>query len=563
MSESEKKKRLEYRKKRKCRIITQIIIAIILIIAFIPLTLVSREKAKDVEINYNQQATIDYKVYLKDNDFYEEEFLGKGREYIASLIDNIVVDFDYDFALDKQSFNNASIDIEGKTYAISYELYGELVIIKEKTNNVIFRQKYPFVEKYTQYFIMEQATSIENQVKINYSEYNNFANQFINTYDLDSQGVYSSLILHMNTNVCGIYDEMGVERTINHFETLNIPLTEETIDISFQSSIPSNGNKLLYEINEDGQPYGHIGLGCLALGIIVILTAIIYALLTRNYDIEYDIKIKRLVTTYKSYIQKITTKFCDDGYQVLKVSEFNELLDIRDTLQAPILMYENFDRTMSEFVIPTPSKILYVFEIKVEDYDEIYGSYNDVTNEVSATENIVEKTYEDIEEVSDAQQDYRQNASYNYSFASKLHLSKKETKEYYKKIISFAQSYGVNVQRTWKNEKIAVGKNVFAILSFRGLKLSVAFKLNPNDYAQTKYKLADMSSIKRFAKTPAFMKVTSDRKAKWVIELLNVIFEKEGIVNKNLVVKVKNIPAKTKKALIKENLIKVRQKNNP
>ena len=563
MSESEKKKRLEYRKKRKCRIITQIIIAIILIIAFIPLEIVSREKAKNVEINYNQQATIDYKVYLKENDFYEDDYLGKGKEYVASLIDNIVVDVDYNFSLDKQSLNNGRIDFEGKTYAISYELYGELVIMKERTNNVIFSHKYPFVEKYTQYFIMEQETSIENQVKIDYAEYNNFAKQFIYTYDLDRQGVYSSLIIHMNANIGSVYDEKGIERTVNHFETLNIPLTEETIDISFQSSVPNNGNQLLFEVNENGQPYGYIGLSCLALGFIVILTAIIYALLTRNYDIEYDIKIKRLVTTFKSYIQKITTKFCDDGYQVLKVSEFNELLDIRDTLQAPILMYENFDRTMSEFVIPTPSKLLYVFEIKVEDYDEIYGSDNDVKNEISATENFVEKTYEDLEEVSDAQQDYRQNASYNYSFASKLHLSKQETKEYYKKVISFAQSYGVNIQRTWKNEKIAVGKNVFAILSFKGLKLSVAFKLNPNDYAQTKYKLEDVSSIKRFEKTPAFMKVTSDRKAKWVIELLNVIFEKEGIVNKNLAVKVKNIPRKTKNALIKENLIKVRQKNNP
>jgi hypothetical protein len=59
------------------------------------------------------------------------------------------------------------------------------------------------------------------------------------------------------------------------------------------------------------------------------------------------------------------------------------------------------------------------------------------------------------------------------------------------------------------------------------------------------------------------MKITSDRKAKWVIELLKIVFDKEGIVNKNLVVKVKNIPAKTKNTLIKENLIKVKQRKMP
>ena len=137
MSESEKKKRLEYRKKRRRRIIAQVVTALVLIMAFIPLILVSREKAKNVEISYNQQATIDYKVYLKENDFYEDDYLGKGNEYVASLIDNIIVDFDYSFALDKQSLDNGRIDFEGKTYAVSYELYGELNIIKEKTNKVI------------------------------------------------------------------------------------------------------------------------------------------------------------------------------------------------------------------------------------------------------------------------------------------------------------------------------------------------------------------------------------------------------------------------------------------
>ena len=48
------------------------------------------------------------------------------------------------------------------------------------------------------------------------------------------------------------------------------------------------------------------------------------------------------------------------------------MLYIRDTLQSPILMSENQDRTCTQFLIPTNTKLLYVFEIRVEDYDEIY-----------------------------------------------------------------------------------------------------------------------------------------------------------------------------------------------
>jgi hypothetical protein len=62
-----------------------------------------------------------------------------------------------------------------------------------------------------------------------------------------------------------------------------------------------------------------------------------------------------------------------EGYQLLVMDSFMDLLEIRDTIQSPILMYENEDQTCTTFMIPTNTKLLYVFEIKVEDYDELYG----------------------------------------------------------------------------------------------------------------------------------------------------------------------------------------------
>ena len=46
------------------------------------------------------------------------------------------------------------------------------------------------------------------------------------------------------------------------------------------------------------------------------------------------------------------------------------MLEIRDTIQAPILMYENEDKTCAKFMIPTDSKLLYVYKIEVEGYVE-------------------------------------------------------------------------------------------------------------------------------------------------------------------------------------------------
>lgn len=571
MSENEKKKRLEYRKRRKTWITIQVILAVLLIVAFVPFAIISKKEAKDVEISYTETGSVDYKVYLKPNSFYEEEFLGKDKQYIASLIDNIVVDFDYGYALDKQSIADSGVDLSTSMYWVTYEIYGELIITKQSTGKALFTKPYSFVEKSTQHFSVDTITSIENSVEVDYAEYNTLAKNFVDAYNLEDQGVASTLKLFMVAQVGGVG-----EQVTSHTETLSIPLTEETINIMFMSSMPTNGNKIMVCDGGDGQPYGYLSFISIGLGVIVLLIMCIYAVLTRNYDIEYDIKVKRLVSQYKSYVQKITNKFCADGYQVLKVGTFKEMLDIRDTTQSPILMHENQDRTMTEFLIPTQNNILYVFEIKVEDYDEIYGFAGEVKEEVSATQSVNEEeklndqvVEEVIDKVNDQVQEqaevadehaYRSNISYDYSFVSKLHMSSKETREYYKEIISFVKSFGVDVVRTWDREKICIGRNVLAVISFKGMKLSASFKLDPAEYAESKYKLVDMSAIKRFESAPAFMKITSDRKVKWAIELMQIVFANEGLENKNLNVKEKNIPSKTREKLIEENLIRIKEK---
>ena len=102
--------------------------------------------------------------------------------------------------------------------------------------------------------------------------------------------------------------------------------------------------------------------------LILLLIAFIY--LTRTPDITYTARVKKIVSQYKSYIQKIKNLFETHGYQIILVDSFDEMLEIRDTIQAPILMYENEDKTCTKFLIPTDSKLLYLYEIAVEGYVE-------------------------------------------------------------------------------------------------------------------------------------------------------------------------------------------------
>ena len=95
---------------------------------------------------------------------------------------------------------------------------------------------------------------------------------------------------------------------------------------------------------------------------------------TKNHDINYTNKVKRLVASYRSFIQEILDPFPMDGYKQVLVKTFDEMLDVRDTIGSPLLMHANEDGTATKFMIPTSTGLVYVYEIRVENYDEIYGT---------------------------------------------------------------------------------------------------------------------------------------------------------------------------------------------
>ena len=82
----------------------RIIFYFVLFILLLCLGLIFLYKTIDIEkekvISYNEIGTLDYKVHLKDNEFYQESYLEKNKYYIASLIKNIDINLNYDFVID-------------------------------------------------------------------------------------------------------------------------------------------------------------------------------------------------------------------------------------------------------------------------------------------------------------------------------------------------------------------------------------------------------------------------------------------------------------------------------
>ncbi len=378
MSESERKRRSEYRKRRAARMLIQAVILTFVALLAIGSFAAQTKIKNDSYVDSRETSSIDYRVYLLPNDFYDTPYLEGDRAYIASLIDKIMTSFKYQLYLDADHVE----------YQYSYYIDAQVETLDPISKKLLYSEKEVLKPEVTLSQNIDKTLTIHDHVYTDYAYFNEQANKFVNTYGLsDAQ---STLVITMHVNVLSKCEAFVEDNRNSYTMSTRIPLTTTTADVRIAADTSVRETKVL--ACADKVLLTVLTVIFIVATVITVMLAgllIAYAYLTRNHDINYSIKVKRLLSSYRSYIQKINNIFDTEGYQVLYVDTFNEMLNIRDTIQSPILMSENTDRTCTHFLIPTNTKILYVFELKVDDYDEIYGTdpqTHDLEREFYATE---------------------------------------------------------------------------------------------------------------------------------------------------------------------------------
>ncbi len=328
-------------------------------VAILISSIVAYQLNKTYYIGYREGGSIDYNVFLKDNEFFEENHLGKDQSYVASLIDKIIADYSYEIDMDTDDVN----------YKYSYSITSRLEIIDDTSKVAIFNPERELVSIQNKSQSSSNRLRINEIVVINYDEYNDLANKFLETYELTS--TTSNIVVTLEVDVlsdCNAFTGSSVD---TYTSELRIPLTTKTVNIKMTAAVPDEEAKMI--ACQRGAGFEAFKTTAIVLGVIEILLILLLAafiFLTRTPDITYTARVKKILSQYKSYIQKINNLFETHGYQILMVNTFDEMLEIRDTIQAPILMYENEDNTCTKFLIPTDSKLLYVYKIEVEGYSE-------------------------------------------------------------------------------------------------------------------------------------------------------------------------------------------------
>lgn len=191
--------------------------------------------------------------------------------------------------------------------------------------------------------------------------------KFVSLYDLDE--IESTLLINMYVTVEGNCEELENSDTSSVI-TLSIPLTTKTVGIDMKYDLVNdNADNLMVckRASSSSIIFLFFSLFILAIDGYFIYTITRYVISTRTAESIYERELKKILNNYRSYIQKINNEFDLTGYQVLKVSTFTDLLEIRDTIEEPILTIENNMKTGVYFLILSKTKILYSYGLKVSD----------------------------------------------------------------------------------------------------------------------------------------------------------------------------------------------------
>ncbi len=340
---------------------TRVLILCILFIFGIVMAITFFVGATETKVNNvvaYSSSNIDYKVYLKDNTFYDTNILPADMEYVASLIDYIDVDIDYKITSTEKMNYNYTYSIETVT-----KVYGD----SSKTK-VLFQKSNTILEDKTLNVKDTDNVSIKENIKIDYNEYNLLIASFKTSYSLTS---VSDVTVILHVRATGNDESVNKNVNINENAELVIPLTEKTVDVKIAKSPAFTYNVVDSSKNFTIKNKRYIVYSAvLAIVSILLLIKILKMKnVTLKKSTKYSRKLKRILRDYDLIIANVNHSIDESKYEIINVASFEELKDVHDNIGTPILFNEIHKGQKSSFII-VKDNFLYKYVLKAVDLDK-------------------------------------------------------------------------------------------------------------------------------------------------------------------------------------------------
>lgn len=299
-------------------------------------------------IVYTENSDLDYKVYLKENDFFEKEYLEKDNQYIASLIDHIEADFWYELEASEK----------GLDFTYIYKIIAEVNVEEKTSSNSLYEFSEELIKETKKKANTDSKLIIKEHINIDYNKYNDIINKFVEIYDLDNSNATLAINMYVD-----IQDSTNQDNEVNKTPviSLNIPLTTKTIGIDIESnSVNENDINVCKTIKNEKFLFGAVIF--LLIDIYLIIKLIIFIKDTKDEKSIYNMRLRKILSNYGSYIQKVKNEFEFDGYQILEIKSFEDLLQIREVINKPIFMVEK-SLAMETYFFITCENYICIYEL--------------------------------------------------------------------------------------------------------------------------------------------------------------------------------------------------------
>ena len=307
---------------------------------------------KEKYVRYNEKSTLDYKVNLKENDYYDTRVLNKDMIYVASLIDSIDAYFDYDFDID-----------EKMDMSFTYNIVGKLKITDENGENTYLEKDYTLLNDKTINMADNNHVDITENIKIDYNYYNSIASGFKQTYGLNSKSNFIvSLKVTKNNTDALITNKISTQ-------IINIPLSERSVNIKMNYVDIDTNSSIITERNITINNTITILLSAILL-IISIYFILKFIKLIESTIVKknkFDKYVSKILRVYDRLIVESKTIIDFSNYEIIKVNKFEELLDVRDNLKQPINYYVVTPHQKAYFYIVSTN--IYLYTIKEVDLE--------------------------------------------------------------------------------------------------------------------------------------------------------------------------------------------------
>ena len=168
---------------------------------------------------------------------------------------------------------------------------------------------------------------------------------------------------------------------------------------------------------------------------------------------------------------------------------------------------------------------------------------------------------EDNRQINKPTEEWVAKLRYSRSFLAKLMMSEPEVKEFYAALAT--KLLGLEKVRsnlTWNGIRFVAGRKAVAYVTFGGKTLVAYFALDPAAYAAGKYRLTDVSGVKRFAATPGKLRITSARALSFALRLVNDIAKESDLRERAIPIRpisAKDFPSDSFKNLLARGLIRL------